>query len=284
MEQRSTPTEDTGSCLGAKVVCSPAKPPTIPVPLVESRVFTPGLSPQPPRRVCSGVCGRRRAFIRRHHSLKGERSGSLCRHYRACSRDRVPTRASLAGRQVEEHTISLPVQTKNGHHGSLKSLRCRRSSSCPSLRVYAKSPRLTQGQRVARKAPVPDSNLPVLLEKVIDNLDSVIKEFQHGICARDYTNGDLAARNGHVHIARAFAKRFTGQAMVLAAAQGHLEMVIFLHHNRKEGTTTDCMDVAATYGHLDVVRWLHFNRAEGCTTRALDGAARNGHLKVGWTT
>ncbi len=40
------------------------------------------------------------------------------------------------------------------------------------------------------------------------------------------------------------------------------------------------MDRAAANGHLEVVRWLHANRTEGCTTSAMDDAAKNGHLEV----
>eukprot|EP00122_Pirum_gemmata_P019720 Pgem_evm1s18451 len=40
------------------------------------------------------------------------------------------------------------------------------------------------------------------------------------------------------------------------------------------------MDMAATNGYLDIVKFLHFNRKEGCTRLAFDGAARNGHLEI----
>ncbi|KAF1790995.1 hypothetical protein GQ600_6035 [Phytophthora cactorum] len=41
------------------------------------------------------------------------------------------------------------------------------------------------------------------------------------------------------------------------------------------------MDVAASNGHLEVVKWLHANSNEGCTTFAMSAAAANGHLEVG---
>ncbi|POM77347.1 DNA excision repair protein ERCC-6, partial [Phytophthora palmivora] len=65
-----------------------------------------------------------------------------------------------------------------------------------------------------------------------------------------------------------------------AAANGHLQVVKWLHLNRSEGCTTAAMDCAAANGHLDVVKWLHLYRSEGCTTKAIDGAAENGHLDV----
>ena len=38
------------------------------------------------------------------------------------------------------------------------------------------------------------------------------------------------------------------------------------------------MDDAARNGHLEVVKFLHMNRREGCTNKAMDSAARNGHI------
>lgn len=124
------------------------------------------------------------------------------------------------------------------------------------------------------------SNVLVLLESAFCNLAGVIADFQQGVRACDYTDGDLAAQNGHMHIVTNVASVFSDQAMVLAAAQGHLGMVKFLDGNRKEGATVEAMNLASTCGHLDVVEWLHANRTEGCTTRAMDGAARNAHIHV----
>ncbi|EQC25840.1 hypothetical protein SDRG_16289 [Saprolegnia diclina VS20] len=70
------------------------------------------------------------------------------------------------------------------------------------------------------------------------------------------------------------------KAMDTAAANGHLEVVRFLHEHRREGCTTRAMDEAATNGNLEVVRFLHASRTEGCTIEALDGAARNGLLAI----
>jgi len=54
-----------------------------------------------------------------------------------------------------------------------------------------------------------------------------------------------------------------------AAKNGHLEVVKWLHENRKEGSTTKAMDFAAEYGHLEILKFLHENRKEGCTERAI---------------
>ncbi|RHY01585.1 hypothetical protein DYB28_011769 [Aphanomyces astaci] len=67
-------------------------------------------------------------------------------------------------------------------------------------------------------------------------------------------------------------------AMNASAANGHLEIVKFLHHHRTEGCTRRAMDMAAKNGHLPVVQFLHEHRREGCTEFALHSAAQNGHL------
>ncbi|KAG2947965.1 hypothetical protein PC117_g6377 [Phytophthora cactorum] len=40
------------------------------------------------------------------------------------------------------------------------------------------------------------------------------------------------------------------------------------------------MDKAAANGHWEVVKWLHEKRSEGCTMAALDGTATNDHLDI----
>ncbi|KAF2074856.1 hypothetical protein CYY_003844 [Polysphondylium violaceum] len=72
----------------------------------------------------------------------------------------------------------------------------------------------------------------------------------------------------------------TKNAMDLAAQMGHLEIVEFLHLNRKEGCTTNAMDLAALGGYSQVVHFLHGNRLEGCSTNAIDNAALRGHLDI----
>ncbi|KAE8879284.1 hypothetical protein PF010_g8581 [Phytophthora fragariae] len=95
---------------------------------------------------------------------------------------------------------------------------------------------------------------------------------------------DLAARNGHLKMVQWLhhnrSEGCTTDAMDGAASGGHLEIVKWLHENRREGCTTGAMDGAAGSGHLDVVKWLHENRSEGCTTAGMDGAGQNGHLRV----
>lgn len=94
-----------------------------------------------------------------------------------------------------------------------------------------------------------------------------------------------------------------------AALHGYMEVVEWLHENRKEGcrrdTLKDCVirgkldivkwlytnkrevsdldgviDHAAGFGHLELVRWFHENTNERCTRAAMCRAAGNGHLSV----
>ena len=61
----------------------------------------------------------------------------------------------------------------------------------------------------------------------------------------------------------------TTTAMDLAAFDGHLEVIKWLHENRTEGCTTDAMNWAAQNGHLEVVKFLHEHRTEGCTVHTI---------------
>lgn len=261
---------------------------------------------------CAGIRHRRPPVRRQGRGSTHCRSGSppaVCTHKRVsqCTA-RVPhCGATPVGVYVEQQGMSttptiLPrkKQTSRDRRSiatpPLQSTR--RSSSCPTRTLRGrgttsaattKSARQTHGQGVARRSPdtssatTPRDVLILLLENAVDNLCGEITKFQQGLYAPQYTDGDLAAKNNHVHITRFFAKQFTRDAIGLAAARGHLEMVTYLHVNRNEGCTVDAMDLAATFGHLEVVRWLHTNRTEGCTTRAFDGAARNGHIDVSFS-
>lgn len=200
-------------------------------------------------------------------------------------------RAPLADAHVEEDYASLDyASSTHSLRNSASCCRCdeqenmlgmhRRTQRCSSCLVISRKSARLALEEMQVQTPTSMSKTSLLLECIIENLSSVIAEFQQGVCALNFKDGDLAARNGHMHIARHVADTFTEQAVVHAAAEGHFEMVMFLHENRKEGTTMEAMDLAATFGHLDVVWWLHTNRTEGCTTRAMDGAARNAHIHV----
>ena len=111
---------------------------------------------------------------------------------------------------------------------------------------------------------------------------ALIKEKKYITFTFDAMN--YAAKNGHLEVVKwlHFNRKegFNFCTMNLAAANGHLEVVKWLHLNRKEGCTFDAMNWAAENGHLEVIEWLHLNRKEGCTVYAMDLAANNGHLEV----
>lgn len=48
----------------------------------------------------------------------------------------------------------------------------------------------------------------------------------------------------------------------MASQNGHLEL---LKSDQAKEFSTSAMDLAAANGHLEVVKWLHENRKEGCT-------------------
>ncbi|GMF34007.1 unnamed protein product [Phytophthora lilii] len=97
---------------------------------------------------------------------------------------------------------------------------------------------------------------------------------------------DLVATMGKADMLRFLLEREGGRsrcssdAMDGAAANGHLEIVQYLHTQRTEGCTVAAMDGAARNGHMQVVEFLHTQRTEGCTAAAMDGAARSGHLAM----
>ncbi|KAF0699801.1 Aste57867_9642 [Aphanomyces stellatus] len=74
--------------------------------------------------------------------------------------------------------------------------------------------------------------------------------------------------------------RGTANAMDIAARDGHLPIVEFLHRHRTEGCSPQAINLAARFNHLNIVMFLHENRSEGCTTDALVWAAAHGHLDM----
>ncbi|RLN71018.1 hypothetical protein BBJ28_00013992 [Nothophytophthora sp. Chile5] len=92
----------------------------------------------------------------------------------------------------------------------------------------------------------------------------------------------VAAIEGHFDVVRWLHEHSAApgspHVMDCAAEALDLPMVEWLHRNRTEGCTPYAMDNAARQGSLEIVQWLHANRTEGCTTGAMDGAAMNGHL------
>lgn len=70
-----------------------------------------------------------------------------------------------------------------------------------------------------------------------------------------------------------------------AAANGHFNVVRWLHEHRTEGCTKVAMDRASLNGQLEIAQWLHTNRKERCTTNEMGWAAESvlcsGCMKIG---
>ena len=93
---------------------------------------------------------------------------------------------------------------------------------------------------------------------------------------------DLAAENGdfdEVQRLHQLGYNCTTKAIDLAAAEGHLEIVKYLHETVGAKYTHNAIDLAAAYGYLEVVKYLHRIGAK-YTIFAMKEAARNGHLNV----
>jgi len=89
---------------------------------------------------------------------------------------------------------------------------------------------------------------------------------------------------------------FSTEAADTAAANGHLEMVQWLHNIHIKATARSlcsrflssvtelcseaAMNGAAANGHLHVLQWLHDNISDGWTNKVMDTAAKHGHLDV----
>ncbi|KAG1687477.1 hypothetical protein DVH05_005168 [Phytophthora capsici] len=103
-------------------------------------------------------------------------------------------------------------------------------------------------------------------------------------CRQSLNVMNVAAKNGHLDVVQwlhaTYPEINSSKAMDHAAAHGHLAVVQWLHVVRKEKCTRRAMDGAAANGHLEMLQWLHSNTSAGCTTHAMDLAAGRGHLKV----
>ncbi|EGZ07509.1 hypothetical protein PHYSODRAFT_429955, partial [Phytophthora sojae] len=75
-------------------------------------------------------------------------------------------------------------------------------------------------------------------------------------------------------------KEVSAWALRLAAYNGELNKMKWLHDHGFRGFSCTTADDAACAGHTEVLRFLLEHRREGCTSRALDQAAAHGHIEV----
>lgn len=102
---------------------------------------------------------------------------------------------------------------------------------------------------------------------------------------------DVAAENGHLDVLVYLHHnanenevderlRCTHRAISNATANGHFKVVKWLHDYLKAGCTSEAMDGAAANGNLQMLQWLHIHTDAGCTTTAMDSAAGEGRLDI----
>ncbi|CAK4207144.1 unnamed protein product [Aphanomyces euteiches] len=103
--------------------------------------------------------------------------------------------------------------------------------------------------------------------------------FEH--CA-SYPLIDIAAWAGQLEVLLLLQDhaRCTTNAMDVAARDGHLDIIHFLHYNRTEGCTRQAMNLAARFNHMEIVAFLQEHRTEGCTSDGLIWAASHGHVDM----
>lgn len=94
---------------------------------------------------------------------------------------------------------------------------------------------------------------------------------------------DEAAANGHLEVLKWLHQSgalCTTSAMEWAARNSRLSVATWLHLNRSEGCTEEAMDDAAACDNSDVVLFLHHNRHEGCGMLASACVADFGEMKI----
>lgn len=87
-------------------------------------------------------------------------------------------------------------------------------------------------------------------------MDTLPQEIQDIIY--EYLPFEENVRLGNEYVARKLYK----EKIHRAAMNGHIEVIKWLHINKKEGCKKSTMNYAAGCGFLQIVKWLHFNRKE----------------------
>jgi hypothetical protein len=96
-------------------------------------------------------------------------------------------------------------------------------------------------------------------------------------CVRAQTIGSIG-----VHVAMTVSTPLQTHATVMLTCCDPLQCYFYCYNTiirGADGCTESAMDLAASNGHLQVVKYLH-SIGKPCTTSAADGACAGGHLQV----
>ncbi|ETL46761.1 hypothetical protein L916_03429 [Phytophthora nicotianae] len=120
-----------------------------------------------------------------------------------------------------------------------------------------------------------------MLQWLEQNLDMNSYEFEVDLMdiAVGYTKGVKIMDWLLLHDS-AMKQQVSAWALRLAAYNGELQKITWLHDHGFRGFSCTTADDAACAGHTNVLSFLLENRREGCTSRALDQAAAHGHIDV----
>ncbi|KAF2077727.1 hypothetical protein CYY_000974 [Polysphondylium violaceum] len=97
---------------------------------------------------------------------------------------------------------------------------------------------------------------------------------------------DQASANGHLEIVKLLSEQLKPSSIEKAIERGYIEIVKWFHQQSLINPalsslfSSKSIDIAAKNGFLNIVEFLHTNRTESCTEEAFKLAARNGHYDV----
>eukprot|EP01132_Coremiostelium_polycephalum_P007567 gene7567-9302_t len=89
-----------------------------------------------------------------------------------------------------------------------------------------------------------------------------------------------AAKYNRLEILKYFHSLGDGATIFAMNSTTDIEIVKFLHENRKEGCTYEAMLNAAKIGRVDLVKFHYYNRTEGNVNKSIEMATYQGHFHV----
>jgi hypothetical protein len=81
-------------------------------------------------------------------------------------------------------------------------------------------------------------------------------------------------------LSKTFTNHFINDFINTTIIYNRFELMKWMFENTQLKENEKAMDLAAKNGHLRIVEWLHFHRREGCTYEALNDASNGNHLDV----